>query len=171
MDRVLSLGHRHRHCWLATRVRPGEATVHGWTRRGLCRLSPRLCSRTDHTCVPACSRLDHMRGSGSVAAVTDHASLDLANRLCMVCARSPRPDQLITRATPTRMRSQQLISPLHFPLGGRGHQPVPLRRTHSSSVRGVFFPLRSNRSGVPGVPLSLKLVNLKKQKTNTAFTL
>ena len=29
------------------------------------------------------------------------------------------------------------------------------RRTHSSSVRGVFFPLRSNRSGVPGVPLSL----------------
>ena len=131
--------------------------------------------------MPACSRLDHMRGSGSVAAVTDHPPCiprsGQYGRLCMVCARSPRPDQLITRAPLPHAcdpsSSQQLISPLHVPLGGRGHQPVPLRRTHSSSVRGVFFPLRSNRSasGVPGVPLSLKLVNLKKtRKQNTAFT-
>ena len=30
-------------------LRQGEATVLGWTRRGLCRPSPHVCSRTDHT--------------------------------------------------------------------------------------------------------------------------
>ena len=36
--------------------------------------------------------------------------------------------------------SQQLISPLHLPLTGRGHQPVPLRvrRTNSSAVQAAY---------------------------------
>ena len=99
-SRILSLGHRHRH-WLATMVRPGEATVHGWTRRGLSRPSP-------------------PRDYAPITRVRPH---DYASITCGVPARSLlspsmhpkfwpigyahgvrafyRPDQLITRATPT----------------------------------------------------------------------
>ena len=50
------------------------------------------------------------------------------------------------------------------PFGGRGPQPVPLRRTIQNAVRGALFSCCDRLAAGPGVLLSLKLLNLKKNK-------